>query len=63
MDYRIRLVTTEQTYGGRRWWFLCPLARQDGGPPRRVAKLYLPPGGSYFMPLPEPTTEPVTFEV
>ena len=45
MDYRVRLVTTEPTYGGRRWWFLCPLARQDGGPPRRVAKLYLPPGG------------------
>ena len=25
-----------------------PLARNDGGPPRRVAKLYLPPGGRYF---------------
>ncbi len=48
MDYRVRLVTTEPTYGGRRWWFLCPLTRQDGGPPRRVAKLYLPPGGTYF---------------
>ena len=45
MDYRVRLVTTEPTYGGCRWWFLCPLARQDGGPPRRVAKLYLPPAG------------------
>ena len=22
--------------------------RRDGGPPRRVAKLYLPPGGKYF---------------
>ena len=30
------------------WWFLCPLARKDGGPPRRVAKLYLSPGGRYF---------------
>ena len=48
VDYRVRLVTTKPTYGGRRWWFLCPLARQDGGPPRRVAKLYLPPGGRYF---------------
>ena len=48
VDYRVRLVTTEPTYGGRRWWFLCPLARQDGGPPRRVAKLYLPPAGRYF---------------
>ena len=42
------LVTTQPTYGGRRWWFLCPLARNDGGPPRRLAKLYLPPGGRYF---------------
>ena len=48
VDYRVRLVTTKPTYGGRRWRFLCPLARQDGGPPRRVAKLYLPPGGRYF---------------
>ena len=48
MDYRVRLVTTQPTYGGRRWWFLCPLARKDGKPPRRAAKLYLPPGGKYF---------------
>ena len=48
MDYRVRLVTTQPTYGGRRWWLPCPLARRDGGPPRRVAKLYLPPVGRYF---------------
>jgi hypothetical protein len=48
VDYRLRLVTTRPTYGGRRWWFICPLVRRDGGPPRRVAKLYLPPGGRYF---------------
>ena len=24
MDYRVRLVTTEPTYGGRRWWFPAP---------------------------------------
>jgi hypothetical protein len=48
MDYRVRLVTTQPTYGGRRWWFLCPLPREEGGPPRRVAKLYLPPAGKYF---------------
>jgi hypothetical protein len=35
LDYRIRLVTTAPTYGGRRWWFICPLSREDGGPPRR----------------------------
>ena len=48
MDYVVRLVSTEPHYGGRRLWFLCPLARNDGGPPRRVAKLHLPPGGRYF---------------
>jgi hypothetical protein len=47
-DYRVRLVTTRPTYGGLRWWFICPLERRDGGPPRRVAKLYLPPGSRYF---------------
>ena len=48
LDYRIRLVTTTPNYGGRRWWFICPVCRNDGGPPRRVAKLYLPPGERYF---------------
>lgn len=48
VDCRIRLVTTKPTYGGLRWWFICPLARPDGGPPRRVAKLYLPPSSRYF---------------
>ena len=48
LDYRIQLVTTIPNYGGRRWWFICPLSRNDGGPPRRVAKLYLPPGERYF---------------
>lgn len=48
VDYRVRLATTRPTYGGLRWWFVCPLLRRDGGPPRRVAKLHLPPGGRYF---------------
>ena len=39
VDYRIQLVTTRPTYGGLRWWFICPLPREDGGPPRRVAAL------------------------
>jgi hypothetical protein len=38
------LEGTAQHFGGVRWWFLCPLA----GCGRRVAKLYLPPGGRYF---------------
>ncbi len=48
VDYKVQLVTTTPNYGGLRWWFICPLVRRDSGPPRRVAKLYLPPGGKYF---------------
>ena len=48
VDYRVRLVTSTPHYGGLRWWFICPLVRNDGRPPRRVAKLYLPSGGKYF---------------
>ena len=36
VDCRVDLVTTRPTYGGSRWWFLCPLERQDGGAARRV---------------------------
>ena len=48
VDHRIRLTTTQPTYGGRRWWFICPLGRPDDGPGHRVAKLHLPPGSRYF---------------
>jgi hypothetical protein len=48
VNYDIHLVTTRPTCGGQRWWFVCPLVRQDGGKPRPAAKLYLPPGGRYF---------------
>jgi hypothetical protein len=39
---RVRLVWTEPTYGGRRWWFLCP---RTG---RRTTRLFLPNGGWHF---------------
>ena len=39
---RIRLIWTVPTYGGRRWWFLCP---RTG---RKTTKLYLPNGGWHF---------------
>ena len=48
VDYKVQLVTTKPNYGGHRWWFICPIVRRDGGPPRRVAKLYLPSGSKYF---------------
>ena len=41
-DYWIRLETTPQPFGGRRWWFICP---RTG---RRAAKLYLPNGAFTF---------------
>jgi hypothetical protein len=39
---RVRLVWTTPTYGGRRWWFICPRTA------RRTAKLFLPNGGWHF---------------
>jgi hypothetical protein len=47
-DYHVRLTTTRPHFGGRRWWFVCPLVI-DGRPcNRRAGKLYLPPDGRYF---------------
>ena len=48
MDYMVRLVWTTLHNGGRRWWFLCPIRRDDGKDARRVGKLHLPPGEVYF---------------
>ena len=39
---RIQLTWTTPTYGGRRWWFVCP---RTG---RRTTKLFLPNGGWHF---------------
>jgi hypothetical protein len=39
---RVRLIWTVPTYGGRRWWFLCPRTGQ------KTTKLYLPNGGWHF---------------
>jgi hypothetical protein len=44
----VRLACTRPHFGGRRWWFVCPIARGDDKPPRCVAHLYLPSGGRYF---------------
>jgi hypothetical protein len=38
----VSLRSTVPNYGGRRWWFLCPIKKI------RVAKLYLPPGATCF---------------
>jgi hypothetical protein len=38
----VSLCSTVPHYGGRRWWFICPVKKI------RVAKLYLPPGATTF---------------
>ncbi len=47
-DYKILLASTIPNYGGRRWWFVCPLVKGGRSCYRRCGKLYLPPGGRYY---------------
>jgi hypothetical protein len=35
-------------FGGKRWWFICPLIVHGIACNRRAGKLYLPPGARYF---------------
>ena len=48
MDYKVQLVATPCRFGGRRYWFICPLSKDGRACGRRVARLYIPPGGRYF---------------
>lgn len=41
-DYSIALASTSQPFGGRRWWFLCPITGT------RAAVLYLPAAQTRF---------------
>lgn len=48
VDYRVQITSTKLPWGGRRWWFICPLIK-DGVPcGRRCENLYLPSGAQYF---------------
>lgn len=42
IEQKVRLTFTEPTFGGRRWWMICPFRGN------RVSKLYLPNGGDRF---------------
>lgn len=44
----VRLQPTPTQFGGRRWWFTCPLLAGERACKRRVGKLYLPPGQKFF---------------
>jgi len=46
LDYPVKLVATPCRYGGKRWWFICPLTKNGIACRRRILKLYL--GGEYF---------------
>jgi hypothetical protein len=43
LNQDISLVTTELPWGAKRYWFSCPNCK------RRVGRLHLPPGESYFF--------------
>jgi hypothetical protein len=47
-DYPVEIQHTVPNYGGKRYWFSCPLIIGGKECLRRVGKLYLPPGGLYF---------------
>jgi hypothetical protein len=40
MDYRIELTTTSCHYGGRRYWFICPLTKNGKYCGRRVGVIF-----------------------
>src|SRR5262245_21487419 len=44
----VRLEMTPAQFGGRRWWFTCPLTVRGVACNRRAGKLYLPPGARHF---------------
>lgn len=47
-DYTISLTTTPCNFGGKRYWFICPLSLNGVYCGRRVGTLYLASGGNYF---------------
>ncbi len=48
LDYPVEITTTGCHFGGRRYWFRCPLVINGVPCRRRVGKLYLPSGRRYF---------------
>ena len=45
-DYKVWLTTTPCRYGGKRYWFICPLVKNDTPCGKRVGTLYK--DGDYF---------------
>ena len=47
-NYIIPVVSTPCNYGGKRWWFICPLVVNGRACQRRCRIVYMPPGAKYF---------------
>lgn len=47
LDYPVQLEWTPCHFGGRRWWFICPLVVNERACNRRIGVLYLA-RGKYF---------------
>lgn len=47
-EYPVAMESTRCHFGGRRWWFICPLAVNGTPCLRRCRFLYLPPGQTYY---------------
>jgi hypothetical protein len=47
-NYQVLAVPTVPHFGGRRWWWVCPLSKNGQPCGRCVGKLYLPSGGPAF---------------
>jgi hypothetical protein len=47
-NMEIDLTATRTSFGALRWWFNCPFLKNGDSCGRRVGKLYLPPGTTYF---------------
>lgn len=45
-DYKVKLTTTDCNYGGKRYWFICPLSKDGLACNKRVGVLYK--SGDYF---------------
>jgi hypothetical protein len=47
-NYTVEVAPTCPNYGGRRWWWICPLVKNGRPCNRRVGKLYCPGNAIYF---------------
>jgi len=47
-NYIIPVIATPCNFGGKRWWYVCPLIVNGRACRRRCRIVYMPPGSEYF---------------